>query len=145
MALTVATVESILMTRLSPLLTAAGMDATDLDDAMGWAIRQASGTVTTWTTVVDADVATVPDDNMDYMLDLAEYRTLVDILGNLDDVNVTSGPYKEELSQLAAQVEKLIDRMLSRLGQLYGWPKKQASIGTITLSFAEHDDDSPEV
>lgn len=120
MALTRVQFETILINRCGKQLTAAGLDGTtvdganaDLNDPLGYAIRQAGGSVADLSSVADADLATFAASDYDKLFDFAEYRTLENISGNLDLVDITEGPHRESLSQLAAQIEK----RLTRLGQ----------------------------
>ena len=94
--MTRAEVETILVSRLKDLLTAAGMSTSvdgansDLDDAIAWAGRNYDGT----------------DDNY---LDLAEHRALKTIHNRLAAlVDVTAGPRSEKLSQMAERVGAMV-------------------------------------
>jgi len=145
-AITRANVEVVLCKRLGPLLTAAGMATTcvgsnaDLNDPIGWAIRQADYTVASIALVADADLVGVASDDYDQVLDLAEYRMLETIQGNLDDVDVQVGPRREALSQLADQVQQKLERLEARIGRLYGVGLASLEAGYLTMNFAEHDD-----
>jgi hypothetical protein len=147
MALTRANVESILVKRCGKLLTAADLDGStvdgtnaDLNDPIGWAVRQCGGSVSSITAVADADLATVDADDYDQVLDLAELRTLETVQGNLDDVDITLGPRQESLSQLAKQVEQRLARLQKRVEQEYGYGASALGTGVITYEFAEHYD-----
>src|SRR5690242_14586451 len=102
MSLTRANIETILVKRCGPLMTAAGMATTvlgsnaDLNDPIGYAVRKAGGSVTSFVAVADADIAGVDELGYDQLLDLAELRTLETILGNLDDVDLRVGPRDEK-------------------------------------------------
>jgi len=63
---------------------------------------------------------------------------LANLLGNLDDVDVTVGPRSEKLSQLAVQVQKRLDSVEKRLENLYGYGAAALETGVITYEFAEH-------
>lgn len=146
MTITRANVETILVKRVGPLLTKAGMATTivgsnaDLNDPMGYALRQAGYSVASILSVSDSDLASVSDSGVDEVIDFAEYMTLENILGNLDDVNTTLGPRKEELFQLTGQVERKLARLEKKLNQLYGWNASTLETGVIIQEFAEHGD-----
>ena len=144
MAISRANVENVLVARVGPLMTKAGMDGTtvdgtntDLSDPIAWALRQAGYSVADITNPTTAEVALALDD-VDEVVDLGELRTLESVAGNLDDVDVTVGPRSEELSQLSVQVEKRIERVQARVEELYGHGAPVFDTGTITYEFAEH-------
>ena len=144
MAVTRANVEAVLVYRLGPLMTKAGQDGTtvdgtntDLADPIAWALRMAGYTTADITNPTTAEVALALDD-IDEVVDLAELRTLENILGNLDDVDTTVGPRDEKLSQLAAQVQELIALKRARNEGLYGHGAPLLDTGTLTYEFAEH-------
>lgn len=144
MAITRANVENVTIHRTGPLMTKAGMDGTtvdgtntDLASPIAWALRQAGYSVADITNPTTAEVALASDD-VDEVLDLTELRTLEDIMGSLDDVDVTVGPRKEMLSQLSDQVQKRIKSVQARVGKAYGFGAAALETGTITYQFAEH-------
>lgn len=140
MALTRANVEFLLVARVGPLLTAAGLAVTvaganaDLNGPIGSALRALDYTVASAVLVADADVAAVTDAETNEFLDLATLFTLEAILENLDDVDLTVGPRSEKFSQLAEQIERRIERLRSILGLDMVTPESQH----ITLQIAEH-------
>jgi len=140
MALTRTIAETILVKRLGPMMTAAGMAVTiigtnaDLNDPLAWATRQLGHTTADPSTVTDAELASVAVANYDDFLDLAEYRALQNVLGALDDVDLTVGPRSEKLSQLAAQAQKKLDQLEHRLDSyMYATGNSY-----ISMEFAEH-------
>jgi len=144
MAVSRANVETVLVYRLGPLLTKAGQDGTTVDGTnvnlatpIGWALRMAGYSTASIASPTTAEVALAEDD-IDEVLDLAEMRTLEDILGNLDDVDTSVGPRDEKLSQLAAQVEKKLKLVQDRLAGLYDHGAPLLTTGTLTYEFAEH-------
>ena len=147
MTLTRAQVETVLVKRCGPLLTAAGMAVTyaganaDLNDPIGYAIRKSGGTVATLTTVADSDVTSVDSTLTDQLLDLAELRTLESILGNLDDVDIRVGPRDEKLSQLRTGLEERLKRLQDRVEQEYGVTGVSVETGAVILDFADHNED----
>ncbi|MCK5307174.1 MAG: hypothetical protein KAJ73_01050 [Zetaproteobacteria bacterium] len=148
MAVTRANVEVNLIRRLGPLMTKAGMDGstadgtnTDLADPIAWALRQAGYTTADITNPTTAEVAAAESD-IDQVQDLSEMRTLENILGGLDDVDISVGPRDEKLSQLAAQAEKKLAAINEKLENLYSWSASPLTTGTLTYEFAEHQDGS---
>ena len=143
MTITRANAEVMLVAAVGPLLTAAGMVVTvvgtnaDLNAPIGRAVRDLGYTVTDITSISDADVAQVTDAQTDQFLDIATYQVLEAILGNLDDVDLTTGPRSEKFSQLVKQVTGQISRLLKRLDRLYGY-NQVVTAGTIKRRFAEH-------
>lgn len=144
MSLTRANVEAILVQRTGPLLTAGGMDGStitganaSLNDPIGYAVRRLGLTVANLASVADADLSGVSSDDYDQLLDVAEYRTLENILGNLDDVNITVGSRTEALGQLSDQVEKKMDRLAGRIEREYGLGLGTLQAGLISLGFQE--------
>lgn len=140
-------VEGMLVNRVGPLLTAAGMSVShesepgneDLNDPIGRALYYLGYTVDDRTAITDADVAQVTDAQYDEFLDVAVLHTLQAILGNLDDVDITVGPRSEKLSQLAGQVERKLKRAEKRATDLYGYGLTTLGTGVLYAPFAEHD------
>jgi hypothetical protein len=144
-----AEIEVVLVRRCGALLTAAGLAITfaganaDLNDPIGSSIRQLGGTVASIAAVTDADVLTVSADySLDALLDLCELRTLENISGNYALVDIAAGPESEKLSQVAAVIEKRIDRLSAKIEKLYGIGAGVVTIGALTLDFARHSDDA---
>jgi len=146
MAITRANVENVLVSRTGPLLTKGGMDGTtvdgtnsDLADPIAWALRQVGYDTADITNPTTAEVAAATDD-VDEVVDLAELRTLESILGNLDDVDVQVGPRREDLNQLAKQVETKLKRVGKWVEKTYGYGASVLGTGKVTFEFAEHQD-----
>lgn len=145
MAITRANVEAILVKRAGALMSKVGFAVTvvgsnaDLNDPIGWGVRQAGGTVSDYSSVTDTDVATVATADYDKMLDFAELRLLENIVGNLDDVDVTLGPRSEKLSQLLKTLQERKEEQEKKLETTYGYNVSSLSGGVITETFAEHE------
>jgi hypothetical protein len=140
MAITRANVESILIRRLGALLTEAGLDGTtvdgsnvDLNDPIGWAVRQADGSVDDPATVDDEDVQTVATADLDKLLDLAEYRALESISGNLNLVDIESGPFRQSFNQLRVGLEQRIARKRKQLERDYDFGDSGFAASVIEL------------
>lgn len=122
-----ADVETDLVSRIGAWMVAAGLDGATVDgsnlslnSAIGWAIRQAGGTVTSPSAVADADVQTVTD--YDLLTGLAELRALESVLGNYTAVDKKAGPVELKSSQLG-------DLIVRRIAQLTQWLRDTYSIG----------------
>lgn len=140
-----ANVEVVLVKRVGPLMSKAGLAVTfagsnaDLADPIAWALRQAGYSVADITDPTTAEVATVGSADLDEALDYAEYRLLETILGNLDDVDTTVGPRTEKLNQLSEKVEKRLKRLGEKLEDEYGFGATTPQIGVVTYEVAEHE------
>lgn len=120
-----ADIEQEMIARAAAQLIAVGMDGSTVDGSnlslnapIGWAIRQAGGSVAAPSLVTDTDVATVTD--YDLLLDLAELRTLQSVLGGFTAVDLKAGPVEIKGSQTASLIERRIAQLQSWLGQAYG-------------------------
>jgi hypothetical protein len=126
MSLTRAQFEAIMVQRIGGWLANAGLPITvigtneALNDPLGYAIRIAGGTVTSYALVADADVATVADAKLDMLLDLAELRALENVLSNFALVDVKAGPVEAKQSQFADRLERVIARLRSQIAVRYG-------------------------
>ena len=139
MALTRAQGEVELVSRCGKLLTAASLDGVtvngsnpDLNSPLGFAIRQCGGAVADLSNVADSDLNTFAASSYDKLFDLAEYRTLENIAGNLDLVDISEGPHRESLGQLAERVEKRLARLQEKLQKNYGMFLKTATLKVIS-------------
>jgi hypothetical protein len=147
MALTRSAVETILVARRGDLmavvnfaLTVAGANA-DLNDPIGWAIRRLGGSTTNFLSVADADVITVTEYPEDAIIDLAEWRLIMNIKGNFDKVDITSGPFSEKLSQMADALASDLKNLMRAITNTYGIGDIPVDAGIVTLDFAQHGDD----
>jgi hypothetical protein len=147
LSLTRAQFESILVQRIGGWLANASLPVTivgtnaALNDPLGYAIRVAGGTVTSYALVADADVATVADANLDKMLDVAELRALENVLSNFALVDAKAGPVEAKSSQFADRLIKVIDRLRAQLAVRYGIEGIVGmQTGVITLNFTELND-----
>ena len=147
--LTRADTESILISRIGTIYVAVGLDGTtvdgtnvDLNDPIGYGIRQTGGTVASFVLVTDADVATVAEADYDEYLDISEYRALVNAQGNFTSVDIKVGPRSESKSQLGTRLATMIKSKKDRLDEVYGTSVGVLTGGVITLDFAEHDENN---
>lgn len=125
--LTRANVELILIARVGAWLTSAGLDGVtvsgsneSLNDPIGWAIRQAGGTVSNPAFVTDADVQTVASVDLDKLLDLAEYRVLLSVLSNNTATDIKAGPVEIKDSQFGAALLARIAALRTQIAADYG-------------------------
>ena len=148
MSFTRANAEVVLLARHGPKMTAAGMDGATQSganpavvDPLVTALLKMGYTPASAAAVTDADLAKVETERLPELLERAELRLLENIAGNLDDVDITLGPRREALNQLAQLVERAIDRLTARLAKEYGAGLGSLSAGAISLDFAEKFDD----
>lgn len=144
MALSRDNVETILIRRVGGLLTSAGLDGTtingsnpDLNDPIGYALRQLDITVADVTSVSDAEVDTTAAADYDKLFDLAEFRALASILGNIASVDMKLGPRTESFGQLGRRVKDLVATKRNFLQEEYGFTLGQLDTGTVDLNFQE--------
>jgi hypothetical protein len=149
MALTRANVEVLLIRRTGQMLTVVGLDGTtvdgtniDLNDPIGYGIRNSGGTTDDFTNVDDDDVGTVAADDYDQLIDIAELRTLMNVQGNYDLVDTDVGEVTEQWSKLGETLEKAIKRKQDQVDDLYDFGAKELDVGVISFDFAEHDIDN---
>lgn len=123
-------------------ITYAGANA-DLNDSIGYAVRTLGGTTANPVSVADTDIDPVLADaeaGLDAILDVAELRLLRTIKGNLDAVDITSGPFTEKYSQFGNGLDKDIDRAEKQVQQ-WGVDPVQVEAGVVTLNIMQHGDD----
>lgn len=149
MGITRSEAERVLVNRCGALLTAADLDGItndgtndDLNDPIGVALRTLGYSVASVVRVVDSDLESLATSDLDKFLDVAEYRTLRTILGNLDDVDIESGPFSAKYSQLPRQLERRLMRLEEKLQIEYGLGGAELEMGAINMNFAMHGDDT---
>lgn len=143
MALTRANVESLLIRRVGLLFTELSLDGTtvagsnaDLNDPIGYAIRQCGQTVDDPTVVDDADVARVSD--TDKLLDIAELRALETAhTAAVGMVTIAVGPRREHLSDMATRLEDLVKRKQETNAAVYGSGQQLLVAGVFDHAFQE--------
>jgi len=148
MAVTRAQAEQILVSRIKGLQVAAGLAVTfaganaDLIEPISWAHRMLGGTTASVIAVTDLELATMVVADYDNFFNLAEWRALLNILGHLDDVDITTGPRSEKFSQLANQARERKDELLPLVKGLIAAAVDAPEMGYLTLSFREHSEES---
>ena len=145
MALTRAIIEQILIRRVGTLLTAVGLDGTnkygnnkDLNDPIGWALRQAGYTVASPIMVADTDIDDVADADHDKIFDLAELRALMTIEGNFDLTDLKVGPRSETWSKIGQLIADKIDRVSGHVMDIYGIGLASVETDILEHDFAQH-------
>ena len=144
MTLTRSDAETELVRRAKKRMVMVGMAVTvtgsndDLSGPMTVALRSMGFTPASPITVTNADLSALADDEVDEFFDRAELRLLENILGSFDQSSIRSGPYSENMSDVMASIEKRIEALRS----IYGNAGSSLEAGTISLGFAEKDDDS---
>lgn len=73
-----------------------------LNACLSWAVRALGRSTASMLEATNAEVQGVA--STDALIDVAELRTLESILTNLNQVNLTTGPVKEDLSDLAERL-----------------------------------------
>lgn len=138
MALTLVRLESLIVGRVGNLMAVVGITQENggLFAPIAWAVRQVGGTTADSYKATTEEVEAVDASLHDDLFDLAEYRVLLNIQGNLDLVDITAGPRKESLSQLqdvvAARIAKAEDALASYMSPM--------TMGYLTLDFLEHNE-----
>lgn len=148
MSITRAQVEAELISRRLAMLKAVDMDTTsqganpDLNSPIAYAVRQCRGTVASLSAVTSGDVQTVDEADIDKLLDLAEYRLLMNIKGSWAKVDISSGPFSQSLSQFSKDLDTDIFEKKASLQSSYGFGGGSLQVGVIDLAFAETDPDA---
>ncbi len=111
--------------RLSALLVKARALTGDssrpaLDPCIQWALRMLGYTVASLTTTAEAELAAVTTAHIDALLDLTELKMLEAIQTNLTEVDLTTGPVTEALSDLSDRLAKLVPIKRANIGLMYG-------------------------
>jgi hypothetical protein len=119
-------------------VTTAGSNA-DLNDPFAVALRRMG--VAASSPVVDADIAGLTADQYDEFVDRAELRLLQSIVGNIDLTDISVGPRRESLGQLADQCEKAIARLEKSIANEWGAGLSGLETGSLTLDFQQKSDD----
>lgn len=145
MTITRAQAEKLLIKRVGALFTELELDGVtdsgtndDLNDAIGYAIRQCGSTVSDMTEVADADLAAISTDETDKLLDYAELRALrtcLTIARRL--VTFQTGPRREELSKLSEGLAVDIKAKFDEISETYGLGVASLEAGVVTLQFME--------
>ena len=143
MAFSRAIAETVIVDRLGPLMSVAELAVTivgtnaSLNDPLAWATREVGGATAAYNTVTDAELGALSDTVLDDLLTLSEYRTLQNILGALNAVDITAGPRSEKLHQFVEQCEGMLERLEDTVAELV----TPMTAGYISLDLAEHNEE----
>ena len=135
----------ILVRRLGPLMTVAGMEVTvaganpDLHDPLAFACRGVGGSTAHHSTVEDEELALIAVADLDDFMALAEWRLLLNIQGAMNAVDITAGPRSEKHSQFTEQIQKMLDDLEPTIEAL-GLLTAPMTASYISLDFAEHNE-----
>lgn len=117
-------------------ITTAGTNE-DLNDPICSALMELGCEPVNPGNITDSDLSGIASNRTAELFDRVELRTLENIAGNLDLVDLSVGPRDETLSQLSEQVEKAIERLSTRVARMYG--DTMLTGGTISFDFQEKD------
>lgn len=143
MSLTRTQVEQMLIRRVGKLFADLELDGVtdsgtndDLNDAIGYAVRQCGGTVADPTAVVDADLSAITE--TDKLLDFAELRALKTALTVARRlVTFQTGPRAEDLSDLAKGLAADVAMKQAEISESYGLGVGALEAGVVSLVFME--------
>lgn len=137
MALTRATLETILVRRTKRFLRLAGLDYTtvdgsnpDLADPIASALRAAGYSVADRANVADSDLALVIAADEEKIIALAELRTLETADQNIVSSSLSTGPVSESFRDLTRKIEAL----RTRIDTIYFLYVPQIEGGSIIVS-----------
>jgi len=122
---TLADVELVTKDRLGALLTEAQAATGDpnkpsVEQCVGWAVRMLGYSTASVAMTANSEVTAVSADRVDALLDLAELRTLESIVTNLTQVNLTTGPVTEALSDIAKRAAELAKQKRANVALQWG-------------------------
>lgn len=137
MSYTRAGIEKTLLKRLGNLMLAADLDGTsddgdnaDLLDPLSYAARLVGVAIADSNTLTDDDLLGLAASDYDKFLDVAELRTLENIWGNYDAVDLSVGPRRESFSQLADRILKRLNTKRTDVMVKYGVGMPDATVST---------------
>ena len=119
--------------------TVTGTNA-DLNSPLATSLRK-MGLPVAGSKVADGDLSTLTAAQYDEFLDRSELRLLQNIYQNIDFTNIEVGPRREELGQLADQVQSAITDLSARIQAEYGVGASKLGHGSITHDYAAKGDD----
>jgi len=146
MSLTRANFEAELVTRQQGRMEAVEMDVTsegsnaDLNGPIGFSIRKCGGAVASFGAVADADISAFEEDEYDKLIDIAEYRLLLNIKGRWGKVDIRAGQLSENLSQFGKDLDEDIKTALENLRNIHGFGVGSISGGALDYDFAQTDE-----
>lgn len=149
MTLTRVMVETVTIARRGVQLAFVGMDGitvtganSSLNDPIASAVRALSGTTADYSTATDTDIQTIPNDKIDGIFDVTEYFVIRTILGHYTKVDITSGPFKANLSQFAKGLRDDMENLKKKMQDEWGVGGLVVEPDVLLQDFAEHEDDN---
>lgn len=146
MSLTRANFEAELVTRQQGRMEAVEMAVSteganaDLNGPIGFAVRKCGGSVASFGTVADGDISAFEEDEYDKLIDIAEYRLLLNIKGRWGKVDIRAGQLSENLSQFGKDLDEDIKTALNNLKSIHGFGVGSISGGALDYDFAQTDE-----
>lgn len=143
MALTRTIAETILVSRVGPMMLVVHMAVTivgtnsDCDDPLAFATRAVGGSTASHDTVTNAELALVASTKYDDLMTLAEYRLVKNILGACNAVDWTTGPFAEKYSQFHSQLKQMLANLEAEVAAL-GIGLGTIKVGKFIHDFANH-------
>lgn len=141
--------EKALVQRSAELLAAVGFSTaidgfnTNLDGPISYAMLKLGYTVEDPTNVDTDEIGLIATDEWPAFLDLATLSLYRDIYGNVVGlVDITVGPRRELLSQIAKGLETRMEKMGDWITAEYGIGVGTVSMGSIDLGFQAAGDDT---
>lgn len=110
---------------------------TDLNNIIGFAIRQSGGTVASFASVADSDLSGFDSEYYEQLFDIAELRLLKNIKGRWGKWDIRAGQLAENLSQFGKDLDADIERLEKHVKSTYGIGVSTVSIGSVDYDFAE--------
>ena len=120
-------------------VTSEGSNA-DLNGPIGFSIRKCGGAVASFGAVADADISAFEEDEYDKLIDIAEYRLLLNIKGRWGKVDIRAGQLSENLSQFGKDLDEDIKTALENLRNIHGFGVGSISGGALDYDFAQTDE-----
>jgi len=147
MSLTRANIEAELVTRQQGRMDAVEMAVTtsgsnaDLNGPIGFAIRKCGGSVASFGSVANGDISAFEEDEYDKLIDIAEYRLLLNIKGRWGKVDIRADRLEEDLSQFGKDLDEDIQNALANLQTIHGFGVGSISGGALDYDFAQTDEE----
>lgn len=145
MSLTRQRAEEVLFRRLGPAMYRADMDIEhdganpNFADPLAWALTELNLSVSDVTDPTDTELSQVGTADTYKYLALAEWRLLMNIIGNLDDTDEKLGPTGMWNSQFAKQMQAHLEKVENFLMGTYGWGPPTLSAGTLRVVTIQQD------
>lgn len=143
MAFTKAAVDSVLVARVGPIMSAVSFSvATDgtnpnTVESIRIGLQSLGFNSASLTAITDADLAGVSNDDLPQLVDVSEWALRTACLDALQDVDSQVDRDSQKLSQLADRWAAKIDKLFAQLKSNYGYGASSLVAGSINLGFAE--------